>query len=111
MSSKSKEIKALELISPWKFHRIFTIPASENKGPLKVTYSVGGVDIGDGGEDVPTILFCSGMFGSRWLAPWLDYIAGKKGVRMIFLDRLVLSRSYLLSQLYDFERFLRLSIS
>jgi hypothetical protein len=88
MPSASQEIKAIELIAPRKFHRIFTVPATDKHGPLKVTYSIAGVDV-DEGEDVPTIFFCGGMFGTRWLAPWLDWISKTEGVRMIFLDRLV----------------------
>ena len=86
MSAESKEMKAAELISPWKFHRMFTVPATHRHGPLRVTYSIGGVDIGEG-EHVPNVLFCGAMFGTRWQAPWLDYIAKKQGVRMLFIDR------------------------
>jgi hypothetical protein len=81
-------MKAVELISPWKFHRIFTVPATENHGPLNVTYSISGVDVGEG-EDVPTILFCGGMFATRWLAPWMEYLSRKEKVRIIHIDRLV----------------------
>lgn len=106
MSSKSKELKAVELISPWKFHRIFTVRATEKHGPLKVTYSIGGVDVGDGGQDIPTILFCGAMFGTRWQAPWLDYIAEVERVRMVFIDRLVVSHClWRVQLLYCYEDF------
>ncbi|KAG0647982.1 hypothetical protein D0Z07_5873, partial [Hyphodiscus hymeniophilus] len=86
MSSESKEMKAVELISPRKFHRIFTVPAAVKHGPLKVSYSIAGLDLGEG-VDVPNILWCGAMFGTRWQAPWIDYAADKANVRIICIDR------------------------
>jgi hypothetical protein len=88
MSSATIETKAVELISPRKFHRIFTAPATDKRGPLRVSYAIAGRDVGEG-EDVPNILFCGGMFGTRWQAHSLDYLATKQAVRLIFIDRLV----------------------
>ena len=88
MSSASKEDQAIEIIAPRKFHRLFTTPATDERGPLKVSYSIAGVDVGEG-DDVPTILFCGGMFGTRWQAVFLNWIAETEGVRILFLDRFV----------------------
>jgi hypothetical protein len=84
MSTTSLEIEALEALAPRKFHQIFTVPATNTRGPLKVTYSIAGLEKGD---DVPTILFCGGMFGTRWQACFLDWMATRDGVRVLFVDR------------------------
>lgn len=75
---------AIKFVSPVKFHQSFTLPGTDEHGLLKVTYAIAGVEIG---EDAPTILFCAGMFGSRWTAIWHDYLATKAGVRVLFIDR------------------------
>ena len=75
MTSPSVEVQAIEITAPRKFHQIFTIPATDRRStPLKVTYAIAGVEHG---EDVPTILFCGGMFGTRWQALYMNvgYIA------------------------------------
>lgn len=82
---KSAEVQAIELIAPRKYHQSFKIPATATHGPLRVTYAIAGV--ADGGEDTPTILFCGGMFGSRWQAPFQNYIAEQEGVRIVYIDR------------------------
>jgi hypothetical protein len=79
---------------------------------MKVTYAMAGPEEG---KDVPTILFCAGMFGTRfeinisiydcssvtvskkvvltrkhydrYQAVWFDYIAQKKGARILLIDR------------------------
>jgi len=75
---------AIDLVSPIKFHQSFTLLATEKHGPLKVTYAIAGVPIG---EDAPTIFFCGGMFGSRYMAVWENYLASKIGVRVLHIDR------------------------
>ncbi len=80
----SPEEQAIIITASRKLHQIFTLQATDQHGPLKVTYSIAGPDIG---EDVPTILFCAGMFGTRWMAAWYDSFAEKEKVRMIFIDR------------------------
>lgn len=82
--ASSPHIQAIELVSPWKFHQIFTVPATDTHGLLKVTYSIAGIEIGD---EAPTILFCGGMFGSRWQALFLDWMATRDEVRVVFIDR------------------------
>ena len=84
-SSKSPEEQAIELIAPRKYHQLFTLPATDSHEQLKVTYSV----CGEQGEDTPTIVFCGGMFGSRWQAPFHNWLAEKEGVRIIYIDRSV----------------------
>ena len=81
---KSVEEQAIELIAPRKYHQVFTLPATSEHGPLRVTYAIAGVEHGD---DVPTIVFCGGMFGSRWQAPFQNFIAEKEGVRLLYIDR------------------------
>jgi hypothetical protein len=53
---------------------------------LKVTYGIAGVPIA---EDVPSILFCGGMYGVKWQAVFMNWLAEKEGVWVIFADRLV----------------------
>jgi hypothetical protein len=97
-SIKSPEEQAIELIAPRKFHQIFTLPATENHGPLKVTYSILGPPVG---EDAPTVVFCGGMFGSRYMI-FSDYIAEKHGVRVLCIDRLVWDISFFNDSLWIF---------
>ena len=84
-ATKSPEEQAIELIARRKFHQIFTLPATENHGPLKVTYSMLGPPVG---EDAHTVVFCGGMFGSRY--PYMiviNHLAEKHGVRVLCIDR------------------------
>lgn len=74
----------IESVSPIKFHQSFTLPETDKHGALKVTYAVSGIPLG---EDAPTILFCGGMFGSRWMAVFNDFLATKIGVRVLYIDR------------------------
>jgi hypothetical protein len=80
-----QEEEALKILSPRKFHRLFTLPATENHAPLKVSYSIAGPEDGD----VPTILFCGGMFCTRWHNIGYEHLAQKEGVRILSIDRLV----------------------
>lgn len=82
------EEQAIEAIAPRKLHQIFTLPATDKHEALKVTYSIAGPDIG---EDVPTIFFCGGMFGTRYIAMWYNLFAERQRVRIIFTDRLVVT--------------------
>jgi hypothetical protein len=84
MATTSLEVQAVEVLAPRKFHQIFTVPATDARGGLKVTYSIAGIEEG---VDVPTILFCGGMFGTRWQAPFIDFMATRDGVRVLFIDR------------------------
>ncbi|KAH8820397.1 Alpha/Beta hydrolase protein [Xylogone sp. PMI_703] len=79
----NEKTSILEFLSNKKFHKKFTVPANETRGPLAVSYAIAGLEEGD----VPTIFFCGGMFGSRWQAAYLDFLAEKEGVRVLFLDR------------------------
>lgn len=80
-----QEEEVLTIISPRKFHRLFTLPATESHGALKVSYSIAGPEDGD----VPTVLLVGGMFCTRWYNINLDHSAQKAGVRILLIDRLV----------------------
>jgi hypothetical protein len=75
--------QVIEMLAPRKFHRMFTAPATDTRGPLKVTYAIAGIEEGD----VPTILFCAGMFSTRWQAYFCNYLAEKERIRVLFIDR------------------------
>ncbi|KAE9373215.1 alpha/beta-hydrolase [Stipitochalara longipes BDJ] len=78
-----KEDEVIRIISPRKFHRLFRLPATENHGALKVSYSIAGPEHGD----VPTILFIGGMFCTRWNNIGYEFLAQKEGVRILSIDR------------------------
>jgi hypothetical protein len=80
----SAEDRAITIIAKQKFHQIFTIPATDKHGQLKVTYAVLGKQDGD---DVPPIMFCGGMFGMRWQGIYFDWLAEQEDVRMLVVDR------------------------
>jgi len=80
-----QEEEAIKIISPQKFHRLFTLPATENHGLLKVSYAISGPEDGD----VPTILFCGGMFCTRWHMIQYEHLAQEEGVRIVSIDRSV----------------------
>jgi hypothetical protein len=82
-----EEEEAIKIISPRKYHRLFNLPATENHGPLKVSYAIAGPEDGD----VPTILLCGGMFCTRWHTIGYEHIAQENGVRVLSIDRLVFS--------------------
>jgi hypothetical protein len=84
-----KEEEVIRLISPLKFHRLFTLPATENHGALKVSYSIAGPENGD----ILTILFIGGMFCTRWYSIGYEYLAQKEGVRILLIDRFVFDSS------------------
>ena len=85
-----QEEEAIKLVSPRKFHRLFTLPATENHGPLKVSYSTAGQEDGD----LPTILLRGGMFCTRWHTIDYEYLAQEEGVRVLSIDRFVHSFNY-----------------
>ncbi|KAI9744907.1 MAG: hypothetical protein M1818_001833 [Claussenomyces sp. TS43310] len=78
-----QEEEVIKIISPRKFHRVFTLPATENHDPLKVSFALVGPEDGD----VPTILLCDGMFSSRWHTIGYEHLAQKAGVRVVSIDR------------------------
>ncbi|KAG9229717.1 Alpha/Beta hydrolase protein [Amylocarpus encephaloides] len=84
MASEYDSNQIFERTSPLRFHQRFTVPATEHHEILKISYGVCGPPLG---EDVMTILFCGGMFGSRWQGVTLDHLARKMGVRVLFIDR------------------------
>ena len=82
--SKSVEYQAIELIAPRKYHQSFQLAATASHDALRVTYGIAGVV---DGEEVPTILFCGGMFGSRWQAVFQNHVAEQEGIRILYIDR------------------------
>lgn len=89
-----QEAKVIEITSPRKFHRLFTLSATENHEPLKISYSIAGPEDGD----FPTILFVGGMFCTRWHNILCENLAQKEGVRIISTDRSVLQSNPNLSK-------------
>jgi len=81
--------EVIALTSPIKYHQIFTLSATQTRGPMRVTYSIAGPEPRGGDEDVPTVLFVGGMFGTRWMAVAINWLAEKEGVRVLFVDRWV----------------------
>lgn len=55
--------RAIELLSPIKYHQSYTLPRTETRGTLKVTYAIIRPPLG---EDAPTILFCMRMGFTRY---------------------------------------------
>ena len=82
--TESLDARASEFTAQQKFSQEFTVPATDQHGPWKVTYAIGGPEHG---EDVPTVLFCCGMLETRWMVGMYDWIAEKEGVRVLFIDR------------------------
>ena len=91
IANPSLEDQAIATVSQRKFHQIFQVPGTDKHGPLKITYAVLGLPAG---EDVPTIVFCAGMFGSRYTGIFANWMAEREGVRILLMDRLVFYHSY-----------------
>lgn len=102
MALPSQEIHVIEKLASRKFHGIFTAPDTDKHGPLKVSYAIAGVDVEEG-ENIPTILFCGGMFGTRYIAPLFDWIAETEEVRMVLIDRFVGSLPYWIAFICPFN--------
>lgn len=96
LRTKSADEQAIELTAPRKYHQLLRLPATASHDELKVTYGIAGKAEGD---DVPTILFCGGMFGSRWQAVFQNHLAEQEGVRILYIDRYHLPCS-LISSVY-----------
>lgn len=75
--------QVIEYICLSKFHKQIVLPATNSHGPLRVTYSIVGVE----DENAPAILWCDAMFGSRWNGARHHQFAEKQRVRLIFIDR------------------------
>ncbi|KFX95102.1 hypothetical protein V490_04023 [Pseudogymnoascus sp. VKM F-3557] len=74
---------AIEYVCAKRMHQSFTIPGTDTRKPLKVTYAVAGLE----NDDAPTVVFISGMYGMRWVALLWHHIALKVGVRVVCVDR------------------------
>jgi predicted membrane channel-forming protein YqfA (hemolysin III family) len=86
--SKSLDDTILEYISHIRFHQKFILPATETHGPLRITYSLVGVE-GERSEDAPVMLWCGGMFETRWVSTLYHSWAAKEGLRILRVDRYV----------------------
>jgi hypothetical protein len=75
---------AIQFCCAAAFHRSFTLPATTAHAPLRVTYSFAGLDLS---VDCPTMIWASGMFGTRYQAFNLHNLAERMGVRLVFIDR------------------------
>lgn len=78
---------ALEYICQRQFHRRFLLPRTANHGELPITYADVGTRPETTNDHVPTFLFMPGMFGSRYLAIYMQAIAERLGVRVLVIDR------------------------
>ena len=80
--------QAIEYLAHCRFHRRFILPATGEHEAFPVTYS----DVGaDGSDNVPTVLLIGGMYGTRYLGVHVHHLAAKMGVRIVSVDRYVLS--------------------
>ncbi|OBT91390.1 hypothetical protein VE01_10626, partial [Pseudogymnoascus verrucosus] len=74
---------AITYVCASRMHRSFTIPGTETRKPLKVTYAIAGLE----NDDAPTVVFISGMYGMRWVALLWHAVALRVGVRLVCVDR------------------------
>ena len=84
---------AAAYLSHPRFNQTHTFPASPTHPELQISYA----DVGrqpspsTSSDDIPTVLFIPGMFATRFSAVWLHPIAERSGVRVVVVDRYVLS--------------------
>ncbi|ELR03795.1 hypothetical protein VC83_04751 [Pseudogymnoascus destructans] len=83
MAETSDRDFAIEYVCAKRMHRSFTIPGTETRKPLKVTYAIAGLE----NDDAPTVVFISGMYGMRWVALLWHAVAVRVGVRLVCVDR------------------------
>ncbi|BDD58803.1 hypothetical protein MAP00_004055 [Monascus purpureus] len=79
-----EEKEATTFLADIRFHRSLWLPPDPRQGrfdALRVTYS----DLGC--EDGPAIIWCGGLFGSRYTLAESDELAKQKGVRVISPDK------------------------
>ncbi|OBT90814.1 hypothetical protein VE02_00381 [Pseudogymnoascus sp. 03VT05] len=74
---------AIEYVCATRMHHSLTIPGTETRKPLKVTYAIAGLE----NDDAPTVVFVSGMYGMRWVALLWHAVALRVGVRLVCVDR------------------------
>jgi hypothetical protein len=74
---------AIEYVCAKRMHLSFTIPGTETRKPMRVTYAIAGLE----NDDALTIVFISGMYGMRWVALLQHHLALRVGVRLVCVDR------------------------
>lgn len=75
-------------LSNERFHRRFTLPATDQHDDLIVSYADVGRAPGNDPRTTPTILFIPGMFASKYLGIYPMHAIGEKlGVRVLIVDR------------------------
>lgn len=87
--SSSPSDYALTLSANRCFHQWTTFIAPDDGKQLKVSFSTTSNFDDDGAERLPTIFIHAPMVASRYFLVWYDYLARKKGVRLILMDRCV----------------------
>lgn len=76
--------KATEMLCADHLHRCIWLPATEQHERLRVTYSLTS-NFAD--AQLPVVLFCGPLFGSRYVSIVFDHLATTTGVRVICVDR------------------------
>lgn len=76
--------RATEMLCASHLHRSIWLPATEQHERLRVTYSLTR-NFSD--AQVPAVLFCGPLFGSRYINIMFDNLAKAAGVRVICVDR------------------------
>ncbi|PYH48651.1 alpha/beta fold hydrolase [Aspergillus saccharolyticus JOP 1030-1] len=76
-----------EFTAQKRFHQRFVLPATEDHGPIAVTYADVGPRQNEDGSPVPVILAVPGMAGSRLWLYHQDHLANVIGVRLLSIDR------------------------
>lgn len=80
---RSQQAEAAAYLDQPRFQRRLTLPATEDHGPLMVTYAVTGVQ----SDSAPVVLFIAGLMGNRYLAALGDFLCQKLGLRFVVVDR------------------------
>lgn len=83
--------RAIEYLADIRLHRSFTFTPNSETGrtsSLRITFSDLGHQNVEDPADEAVILFCGGMFGSRYVgAGSVDSLAREHGIRLICVDR------------------------
>lgn len=83
-SAASPTDQAIQLLCAKNFHQSLWLPATSSHPSLRVTFATSS---NFANVNLPVVLFCGPMFGTRWLAVDCDHLATRKGVRLICVDR------------------------
>jgi hypothetical protein len=78
------------------FHQSIHLPASPEHDRLRVTFAT---TTNFDASELPVVLFCHPMGAARYLIYMFEEVAKKEGVRVLIIDR------YVLSHLFQTEMF------